>query len=175
MLLSGHFLCLTITILIYKHEKIIRIFLSLWFSLINDIIIFDSGEAKQNFKKLRTKQLNFVSYLAEMIFVINDADLIPCAIQQFFVGISTGAHLFTRNEISSEKTCIMSPYSHLITYLYFTVATHLCFKTICFKGFRQSYFVVKHTLEYDEFNYTFFSYLNNFIWLSHFLEIRSIR
>lgn len=70
MLLSGHFLCLTITILIYKHEKIIRIFLSLWFSLINDIIIFDSGEAKQNFKKLRTKQLNFVSYLAEMIFVI---------------------------------------------------------------------------------------------------------
>lgn len=84
MPLKGHFSCLTITILMYIHELIIRIFKNLRFHLINDVTIFDSGEAKQIFEKLSTKQLNFVSYFAEVIFVINDVYQNPCAIQQYF-------------------------------------------------------------------------------------------
>lgn len=98
---------------------------------------------------------NLVLYpIAEMIY--NEVYKNPCAIQQgfFFFKRSAQVHTcFLEMQYIVRRNMSCSSWFHLIIYFYFTFTKQLCFRTICLKD----YFVVKNTIESDEFNNIFFS------------------
>lgn len=72
----------------------------------------------------------------------------------FFFKRSAQVHTcFLEMQYIMRRNMSCSSWFHLIIYFYFTFTKQLCFRTICLKD----YFVVKNTIESDEFNNIFFS------------------
>lgn len=71
----------------------------------------------------------------------------------FFFKKSAQVHTcFLEMQYIVRRNMSCSSWFHLIIYFYFTFTKQLCFRTICLKD----YFVVKNTIESDEFNNIFF-------------------
>lgn len=71
----------------------------------------------------------------------------------FFKKSAQGHTCFLEMQYIMRRNMSCSSWFHLIIYFYFTFTKQLCFRTICLKD----YFVVKNSIESDEFNNIFFS------------------
>lgn len=77
-----------------------------------------------------------------------------CNSAGFFFKRSAQVHTcFLEMQYIMRRNMSCSSWFHLIIYFYFTFTKQLCFRTICLKD----YFVVKNSIESDEFNNIFFS------------------